>query len=132
MEERFTAASPQAVYELLMDPQRMSMVTGGATIEHKPQGKFMLFNGAVTGEFVDLVRDSRIVERWRFSSWPAGHYSLVTIDIGSKAGETVLKLTQVGVPREDIGRTEAGWRDNIWSRIRGMFGFGGNSSSADS
>lgn len=128
MEEMFSSASPKVIYDLLLDPQRMSMVTGGATIDRNIGGSFSLFNGSVSGSIVELVAESRIVERWRFSSWPEGHFSLVTIELSTKAGDTVVRLKQVGIPREDVERTEQGWRDNIWNRIRMLFGFGGPSS----
>ena len=124
LDERF-ATSARELYELLLDSNRMSMVTGGATIDKRVGGAFTLFSGAVTGFTTELVPGERLVQRWRFSSWRTGAFSTVTVALTERSGETRLHLTQVGVPEDDRERTLAGWRDNIFARIRGMFGFGG-------
>jgi len=124
LEEHF-ATSPMELYEVLLDGNRMSMVTGGAKIEKHIGGAFSLFSGAVTGFTTEMVEGQRIVQRWRFSSWRTGAFSTVTLTLKEHNGETVLRLQQVGIPEDDKARTEAGWRQNIFSRIRAIFGFGG-------
>jgi len=123
-EERF-ATSPKELYEILLDGNRMSMVTGGAKIEKRVGGEFSMFSGAVTGFTTELEDGKRFVQRWRFSSWRTGAFSTVTVTLSERSGETVLHLKQVGIPEEDKPRTEAGWRQNIFGRIRAIFGFGG-------
>lgn len=91
-----------------------------------------MFNGVVTGEVVDIVQDRRIVYKWRFNNWEDSALSTVTIELTeSTAGECKLVLTQTGIPRTDktgqsgvLERTERGWRDNIFNRIKAVFGFG--------
>lgn len=124
LDERF-ATSARELYELLLDSNRMSMVTGGAQIDKRVGGAFTLFSGAVTGFTTELVPGERVVQRWRFASWRTGAFSTVTVALTERSGETRLHLTQVGVPEDDRERTLAGWRDNIFARIRGMFGYGG-------
>ncbi len=56
-----------------MDPRRVEAYTqSSAQIESKEGGKFALFGGNVTGEFVQLVPNERIVQKWRTSTWPEG------------------------------------------------------------
>ena len=124
LDERF-ATGARELYELLLDSNRMSMVTGGAQIDARVGGAFTLFSGAVTGFTTELVPGERLVQRWRFSSWRTGAFSTVTVALTERSGETRLHLTQVGVPEDDRDRTLAGWKENIFARIRGMFGFGG-------
>ena len=71
-----------------------------------------------------LVSGQKIVEKWRFSSWPQDRYSLVTITLEEKKGKTVLTLKQDGVPPEDLERTQQGWKNNIWERMKVIFGYG--------
>ena len=123
-EERF-ATSAMELYEVLLDGNRMSMVTGGAKIEKRVGGSFSLFNGAVTGFITEMTEGKRIVQRWRFSSWRTGAFSTVTMTLSERSGDTILRLKQEGIPEDDKARTEAGWRQNIFNRIRGIFGFGG-------
>jgi len=118
------AANPKELYEILLDGNRMSMVTGGAKIEKRIGGEFSLFNGAVTGFITEMNDGERFVQRWRFSSWRTGAFSTVTITLSERNGETIVHLKQVGIPEDDKNRTEAGWRQNIFNRIRGIFGFG--------
>ena len=124
MVEKFSLTSPKELYELILDEGRMSVVAGKAKIERTIGGKFSLFDGAVTGVFVDLVSGQKIVEKWRFSSWPQDRYSLVTITLEEKKGKTVLTLKQDGVPPEDLERTQQGWKNNIWERMKVIFGYG--------
>ncbi len=66
-------ARPSDIYEALMDPRRVEAYTqSSAQIESKEGGKFALFGGNVTGEFVQLVPNERIVQKWRTSTWPEG------------------------------------------------------------
>lgn len=124
IEERF-ATSPMELFQLLLDGNRMSMVTGGAKIEKNVGGAFSLFSGAVTGFTTEITEGKRIVQRWRFSSWRTGTFSTVTMTFKEHDGETVLCLKQVGIPDSDKERTMVGWRQNIFARIRAIFGFGG-------
>lgn len=73
---------------------------GRVKLEAQPGGKFELFEGNVTGEFIELVPNSKIVQSWRCERWPSGHYSTVTIDIVEQPECTIFKLTQTGVPVE--------------------------------
>jgi len=119
------SAPPMVVYEAILDPGRMSAVTGGASIEPKEGGKFTLFHGAVEGTITKLEPGKLIEQDWRFSSWNSGVMSKVSINLKEKNGETLMELVQTGIPKEDKERTEGGWKDNIFARMRVMFGFGG-------
>ena len=82
-----------------------------------------MFGGSVQGIIKDLVPYKRIVQAWRFSSWPegskaawlcmlgidfhvsTGHYSNVDIDLSEGEGKTVLTLQHSDVPDSDLERT---------------------------
>lgn len=118
-------ARPSDIYEALMDPRRVEAYTqSSAQIESKEGGKFALFGGNVTGEFVQLVPNERIVQKWRTSTWPEGHYSTVTIELSEGRKGCDMKLTQVGVPEAEAERTQQAWRENIFERLKRMFGYG--------
>ena len=51
------------------------------------------------GVFVLKVPNKKIVQRWRFKRWPAGHYSNVTFNIDEKEDHTEVKVVQSGVPQ---------------------------------
>jgi len=117
--------SPRDLFECFVDNARAKSFAGGDSIVSREKGgKFRLFGGSVEGENIEVDNPKKLVQKWRFSSWPEGHYSTVTITLEEKDNKTICKLTQVGVPSEDMERTEKGWSSNFWTRIKGVFGFG--------
>jgi activator of HSP90 ATPase len=117
--------SPTDLFECFIDNARVKAYAGGdASVSREKGGKFRLFGGSVEGENVEVDYPKKLVQKWRFSTWPDGHYSTVTITLDEKDGKTICKLTQAGVPSEDKERTERGWSTNFWTRIKGIFGYG--------
>lgn len=43
-----------------------------ASMECKIGGKFRMFGGHVSGTIKDLIPNERLVQAWRFESWPEG------------------------------------------------------------
>lgn len=72
------------------------------------------------------VPNEKITQRWRIKSWPPEHYSVVTFELEENEDNTLLKLTQSGVPDSEFENTKEGWKINYWTRIKQIFGFGGN------
>jgi len=128
-------ASTKYVYDALMESKYVSTYTQApALIDPRVGGAFSLFGGSIVGEFVDVVPNSRIVSRWRFSDWsnePTIHYSLVTITLDSVASDTTrLTLNQTGVPLTDRygnhsvpEKVKQGWQNFFWDRIHRVMGF---------
>ena len=89
-------------------------------------GKFSMFSGAVEGENVTLTpfdgEKAIIVWKWRFNTWQPNHYSTVTITMEDKDGATNLEIVQVGVPEEEVERTEKGWKGLLLDRLKAMLG----------
>ncbi len=114
-------ASPHAVYEALMDSKKHAQFTGGkASISRKAGGKFTAFDGYAEGTNLELVPDEKIVQSWRASDWPAGHYSKATFSLKATNGGTRLAFTQSGVPAEQYGDIAQGWKDYYWVPMKEM------------
>src|SRR5262249_49363378 len=78
---RFKAA-PQAVYELLMNSKKHSLLSGEkAVISTKVPGKFTAWNGHITGFNLALKPGAKIVQAWRATGWWPDHYSVAIFDI---------------------------------------------------
>ena len=75
----------------------IAFTKGAVKLEAKKGGKFELFGGNIYGEFVELS-PTKIVQKWRSKSWPAGHFSDVTFNIEEKSDHTEVKIVQTGVP----------------------------------
>lgn len=126
-------ARPKDIYDAYLDENRVKAFTqSNASISKEVGGEFSLFNGSIVGKQVELVPCERIVQKWRFSNWPQDHYSTVTITITEKEpGNTQLRLVQTEVPVADqfgnesvLETTERGWKEQVWNRIRAVFGYG--------
>lgn len=114
-------ASPHDVYEALMDSKKHSEFTGGAAvINREVGGKFIAYDGYADGENVELVPDKKIVQTWRTSDWPEGHYSQVTFLLEEVDGKTRLTFTQTGVPDDQAVDIADGWRQYYWKPMKQM------------
>jgi len=114
-----------SIFETLLDTGRVSAFTGSsAQISSEKGSTFKMFGGSVHGTLEDVTPDKLISQKWRFASWPAEHYSQVTIEIEDKGpNKCLVKLTQTGVPDSDFDRTRIGWEEHFWRRIKGVFGW---------
>jgi activator of HSP90 ATPase len=117
-------APPAEVYNTVLDSGKTSAITqSAATIVKEVGGSFSMFGGAVTGQMVLLEPPSKILQKWRHSGWPAGHFSTVMLEfVQNGPHATKLRLTQTDIPEEDLERTEGGWRNLYFDRMRMLYG----------
>ncbi|KAL1131718.1 hypothetical protein AAG570_011331 [Ranatra chinensis] len=101
-----------------------AFTNGPVRLEPKEKGKFELFHGNILGEFVELVPEKKIVQRWRLKSWPANHYSLVTLKIEQREDHTTVNLSQTGIPKSELEGTRENWDRYYWESIKRTFGWG--------
>ena len=112
-------AGPHAVYETLMDSHKHTELTGDeAHISRKVGEKFTAGSGYIDGVNLKLVPDKLIVQSWRGSEWPEGHYSEATFSLEEKEGGTLLTFTQTGVPEEHYQEINQGWQDYYWEPLK--------------
>jgi len=118
-------ANPEDVYDAFLDSERVSAFTQSeAIISNQPKSSFSLFGGNITGQNLELDQHKRVVQKWRFSSWIEGHYSTVTLLFDSDKDGAVVHLTQTSVPANDVERTEKGWNDIFFNRMKALYGWG--------
>jgi activator of HSP90 ATPase len=112
---------PHDVYEALMDSKKHAKFTGDkATISRKVGGKFSTFDGYSEGTILELEPDTKIVQSWRASDWPEGHYSKATFSFKAIPAGTRLSFTQTGVPSKQYDDIAQGWRDYYWAPMKEM------------
>lgn len=117
--------SVNELYRALTDREMVRAFTHNlAQFDAQKGGKFSLFGGNVSGEFTELVPDRRIEMRWRFKTWPDGHYSNVTLELEQKPDGTELRLKQTEIPANNFDQTQEGWQNYYWKSIKQTFGFG--------
>ncbi|XP_005385799.1 PREDICTED: activator of 90 kDa heat shock protein ATPase homolog 2 isoform X2 [Chinchilla lanigera] len=69
-----------------------------AVLEAEKGGKFQMFDGTITGEYIELLTNRKIIMKWRCRSWPEEHYATVALSFVPALGQTELQLDCKGVP----------------------------------
>lgn len=126
-------ASSQDIYECFTNEAKVKAYTGSsATIKAEPGGTISMFGGSIEGSFAKLEPYSCIEMDWRFSSWPDGSLSKVTVMLEEKErGSVTLTLRQEGIPDTDrfgnhdvVNMTKSGWKQQVLNRMKQVFGYG--------
>jgi len=113
--------TPHEVYEAIMDSKKHSEFTGSqVSMSRKTGGKFSVYGGDIAGVNLELIPDQKIVQSWRYSDWPEGHYSKVTFSLKAVKEGTRLTFTQTEVPDEHYEDIAQGWRDYYWAPMKEM------------
>lgn len=120
-QEEFRAPASE-LYQTFTDPQRLAAFTRAPPKVFegaKKGGKFELFGGNVSGEFLELVEPTKIVQSWRLDQWPVGHFSRLEInfDQNDVQNVTVMRVSWSGVPIGQEEVTKRNWRYVTRERI---------------
>jgi len=126
--EEFRAPASE-LYKTFTDPQRIAAFTRAPPKVFegaKKGGKFELFGGNVSGEYLELEEPKKIVQSWRLDQWPKGHYSRLQIDFDQNDVDnvTVMRVTWSGVPIGQEEVTKRNWGEYYVRSIKQTFGFG--------
>ena len=113
------AASPQRVYQALMNQDQHGAFTGGpAEIDPAVGGAFACHGGQIVGRNIELEPDRRIVQAWRVAAWDDGVYSVVRFELEGDGDETRLTLDHTGVPTDARDMVAAGWPVRYWEPLK--------------
>lgn len=117
----------EELYRTFTDPQRLAAFTReppkvfeGA----KKGGKFELFGGNVSGEYLELQEPTKIVQSWRLDQWPKGHHSTLKIEFDQNDVDsvTVMRVEWTGVPVGQEEVTRRNWLEYYVRSIKRTFG----------
>jgi activator of HSP90 ATPase len=112
-------ATPQRIYEALLDAKQFASFTGvPAEIDPKAGGAFSTFGGLVVGRNVELILNQRIVQAWRPTHWDAGVYSIVKFDMKAQPSGTLVVLDHTGFPPGEFDALDAGWYSHYWNPLK--------------
>jgi activator of HSP90 ATPase len=117
----------EELYKTFTDPQRIAAFTRAAPKVFegaKKGGKFELFDGNVSGEYLELEEPTKIVQSWRLDQWPAGHYSTLKIEFDQNDVDavTVMRVEWKGVPIGQEEVTKRNWLEYYVRSIKRTFG----------
>ncbi|MFA6089457.1 MAG: SRPBCC domain-containing protein [Candidatus Woesearchaeota archaeon] len=114
-------AAPHDIYEILMDSKKHSFLTGDkAVISRKEGGKIKAYGDYIEGKNLKLVQDKLIVQSWRASDWPKGHYSTITFKFKKDKKKTILIFSQEDIPEYFYSKIKQGWIDFYWNPLKYM------------
>ena len=115
-------ASPQQLYEALLDSKRFTEFSGRpAEINREVGGAFSLFKGHIIGRNLELVQNQRIVQAWRVVTWPEGAYSIARFDLKPQRSGTLVIFDHIGFPEGLHDHLAEGWEENYWSLLKKYF-----------
>src|SRR5512140_1589826 len=115
-------ATPQQVYDALLDSNRFSEFSGRVgEINREVGGAFSLFKGHIIGRNLELVPNERIVQAWRVVTWPEGAYSIVRFELKPQGSGTRLVFDHIGFPEGLHDHLAEGWEENYWSLLKKYF-----------
>ena len=112
-------ASPQRLYEILLDAKQFAACTGmPAEIDAKEGGAFSTFGGVIAGRNIELLPNQRIVQAWRPARWAPGVYSVVKFELKPHGTETSIVLDHTGFPEGDFDGLDSGWKLRYWDPMK--------------
>jgi activator of HSP90 ATPase len=112
-------ATPQRIYEVLLDSKQFAACTGmSAEIDPKAGGAFTTFGGLIAGRNIELIPNQRIVQAWRPTHWDPGVYSIVKFELKPQGSETKVVLDHTGFPEGDHDSLNAGWKPRYWDPLK--------------
>lgn len=114
-------ASPEAVYDLIMDAKKHAAFTGSKVVmSSKVNGKFTMFDGYCHGYNMELIEGKKIVQAWYFAEdgWPDDHYSICTFLFEKKGNKTKLTFTQTNIPEHKVEALKKGWKEFYWEPMK--------------
>ncbi len=117
----------EEMYQTFTDPQRLAAFTRAPPKVFEganPGGKFAIFDGNVTGEFVTLEPWKKIVQKWRLKQWPEGHMSSqeIVFDQNDVDRVTNMRVTWTGVPVGQEEVVQRNWEGYYVRSIKQTFG----------
>ena len=116
-------ASPQRIYEILLDSKQFTVFSGmPANIDPAAGGVFTLFGGMIVGRNVELLPSERIVQAWRPTHWGPGFYSIVKFELKPQGSGAMVILDHWGFPEGDYDSLFKGWHSHYWEPLKKYLG----------
>jgi activator of HSP90 ATPase len=119
-------AEPVEAYEAYVDPKKHSAFTGsGATGTPKVGGRFIAWDGYISGKYLELEKGKRVLHEWTTTEWPAGYPpSIVELTFRKKGKKTELTMVHSRAPAEQADDYRQGWIDWYWEPMKAYFSKG--------
>lgn len=101
---------PEQLYLALTTATTIHLWTGDLVeIDPVPGGEFSLWDGAITGKFLELEPNNKIVQQWYFGEQEED--SIVTMKLHEHKKGTSLEIKHTNIPDEAYDDIVEGWND---------------------
>ena len=112
---------PEEVWKMLTNPASWAPSSvKESEFSEKPGGKFS-YHDSVEGTNLYLQTNTRLLQSWRTTDWPAGVSSTVRINMEPESQNgTKLILLQQDVPPNFVKKTDDLWSGLFWKPIGGV------------
>jgi activator of HSP90 ATPase len=113
----FKNTTARVLYNLYMDAEKHSMVTGGlAEILATEGSTYSVHGGYIRGKNLQLVKDKLIVQTWRAEEWEKTDIdSIFIINLEKKGNDVVLHAIHANLPDKHSDSIDKGWHDYYWN-----------------
>lgn len=104
--------NPEQIYRALTTEVTIRLWTGDLVeIDPREGGEFSLWDGAITGKFLELSPFSKIVQEWYFGDQE--EQSIVTIKLHEHKKGTSFEVNHINIPDADYEDIVAGWENEF-------------------
>jgi activator of HSP90 ATPase len=118
-QEVYLPASPQRIYEALLDSKSFTAFSGmPAEIGHEAGAAISMFGRRIVGRNIELVPARRIVQAWRPADWDPGIYSIVKFELTARGSQSKVVLDHTGFPEGTYDHLNTGWPLRYWDPLR--------------
>ncbi|XP_012780959.1 activator of 90 kDa heat shock protein ATPase homolog 2 [Ochotona princeps] len=118
--ERFDTSVEQLYSIFTVKELVQKFSKSSAVLEAEKGGKFQMFDGNITGEYVELLTNKKIIMKWRCRNWPEEHYATVALSFVPVLGQTELQLDCKGVPVCKEENMKFCWEKQHFEEIKGL------------
>jgi len=121
LQEKFPV-KPETLYNAWLDSEIHSAMTGGNSIcSNKVNGKFMAWDGYISGTNEALIPNKEIVQKWRTTEFKESDKdSKLVITIEEIEHGSLLTLTHSNIP-EGQSDYKKGWIEHYFNPMKAYF-----------
>ncbi|MEI6898452.1 MAG: SRPBCC domain-containing protein [Bacteroidota bacterium] len=114
---------PGVIYKTWLDSTGHSEMTDAdAEIDPKINGAFSIWNGYITGSTLELVKNIKIIQRWRTTDFPDGSdHSIVEVLLAEAPKGTKLTLKHYNIPDGQGDDYKQGWKEYYFKPMKRYF-----------
>ncbi len=123
MNFRFTDVSASNVYDSLLNSDTHSAFTSSHCVcSNRVGASFSAYDAYITGQNVELIEKSKIIQTWRTTEFPEGSKdSVLEIELEEQGTDCELTLTQTQIPEGQGIRYKNGWTEHYFEPMQAYF-----------